>query len=43
MKNKSVCNTDRTKKDRPMGPTATSYASGSMKNEKVGGRNGMGK
>ena len=42
MTDKSVCNIDRLNKNRPMGATTTSYASGTIKNEKINSKTGMG-
>ena len=42
MTSKSVSNTDKCRKDRPMGAEVTSYASGSIKNEKINSKTGMG-
>ena len=42
MAEKSVTNTDKCRKDRPMRAEVTSYASGSVKNEKFNSKTGMG-
>ena len=42
LKYKCVTNTDRLNKNRPMGPEVESYASGSIKNEKINSKTGMG-
>ena len=42
MSEKSVTNTDKCRKNRPMGAEVTSYASGSIKNKKINSKTGMG-